>query len=196
SYHFPPVGGAGVQRPAKFAQYLPEFGWDVTVLTCANATAPVRDDSLVETLPEGSTRLAVRSYEPASAVSALNPEAMQSEQAAWRRAARKLVLATARTILQPDPQVLWHLPAYRAIRRHLAAVPHHAVLATAPPYSSLLLGARIARHARLPFFADFRDEWEISQDHIETASRGAFSRRVQRRMQGNVLSAADTIVAT
>src|SRR5437868_6980822 len=33
AYYFPPDGGAGTQRPAKFCRYLPEFGWDVTVLT-------------------------------------------------------------------------------------------------------------------------------------------------------------------
>ena len=41
SYHFPPVGGAGVQRPAKFARYLPEFGWDVSVLQAANPSVPL-----------------------------------------------------------------------------------------------------------------------------------------------------------
>ena len=36
SYPFPPVGGAGVQRVVKFLKYLPEFGWDSSVLTVAN----------------------------------------------------------------------------------------------------------------------------------------------------------------
>ena len=36
SYVFPPVGGAGVQRVTKFVKYLPEFGWDSTVLTVEN----------------------------------------------------------------------------------------------------------------------------------------------------------------
>jgi glycosyltransferase involved in cell wall biosynthesis len=35
AYYFPPDGGAGAQRPAKFCRYLPECGWDVTVLTRA-----------------------------------------------------------------------------------------------------------------------------------------------------------------
>src|SRR6188768_1123173 len=29
AYNFPPVGGAGVQRPVKWAKYLGRFGWDV-----------------------------------------------------------------------------------------------------------------------------------------------------------------------
>ena len=32
AYHFPPVGGAGVQRTVKFIRYLPEFGWSSAVV--------------------------------------------------------------------------------------------------------------------------------------------------------------------
>ena len=51
SYHFPPVGGAGVQRPAKFARYLPDFGWDVSVLQAANPSVPLLDPTLLADLP-------------------------------------------------------------------------------------------------------------------------------------------------
>jgi glycosyltransferase involved in cell wall biosynthesis len=33
AYYFPPDGGAGTQRPAKFCRYLREFGWEITVVT-------------------------------------------------------------------------------------------------------------------------------------------------------------------
>ena len=33
SYYFPPLGGIGSVRALKFAQYLPEFGWDPVVIT-------------------------------------------------------------------------------------------------------------------------------------------------------------------
>ena len=51
AYNFPPVGGAGVQRPVKWAKYLGSFGWDVTVLTTLNPSVPVRDESLLADLP-------------------------------------------------------------------------------------------------------------------------------------------------
>ena len=55
SYHFPPVGGAGVQRVAKFARYLPESGWDVSVLQAANPSVPLRDETLLAELPADTT---------------------------------------------------------------------------------------------------------------------------------------------
>jgi len=33
AYFFPPIGGAGVQRTVKFAKYLPDEGWDPTIVT-------------------------------------------------------------------------------------------------------------------------------------------------------------------
>ncbi|MBI5232030.1 MAG: glycosyl transferase family 1, partial [Coriobacteriales bacterium] len=33
TYEFPPAGGGGVQRMAKLARYLPDFGWTPVVVT-------------------------------------------------------------------------------------------------------------------------------------------------------------------
>ena len=53
-YLFPPLGGAGVPRVLKLVEYLPEFGWDVTVVTAAMNTRGygVRDESLLAEIPQ------------------------------------------------------------------------------------------------------------------------------------------------
>ena len=48
---FPPIGGAGVQRPFYFAKYLPRFGWLPTVVTIKEVIFPVHDYSLLGQLP-------------------------------------------------------------------------------------------------------------------------------------------------
>ena len=53
SYFFPPLGGAGVQRPTKFVKYLPAAGWDPTVITTRSRWYPVRDETLVGDVPPG-----------------------------------------------------------------------------------------------------------------------------------------------
>jgi len=50
SYNFPPVGGAGVQRSAKFVKYLREFDWDPIVLSVENPSVPVRDSCRCENI--------------------------------------------------------------------------------------------------------------------------------------------------
>ncbi|MBC2608249.1 glycosyltransferase [Pelagicoccus albus] len=56
SYHFPPQGGAGVQRSLKFAKYLPSFGVQPYILTSdklVESRWTPKDDSMMKELPEG-----------------------------------------------------------------------------------------------------------------------------------------------
>ena len=39
SYHFPPIGGSGAQRPLRMARFLQKLGWDQVVVTGGGATA-------------------------------------------------------------------------------------------------------------------------------------------------------------
>ena len=57
SYYFPPVGGAGAQRPAAFVRYLPRSGYQPIVVTgpgTAHSRWTPQDESLLAKLPEGT----------------------------------------------------------------------------------------------------------------------------------------------
>ena len=117
AYTFPPVGGAGVQRTTKFVKYLPQFGWDATVLTAGNPSVPVRDESLCRDIPPSTHVVRARTFEPPYAAKrSLTQDAAQDAAAVspikrlMKAAARRAALA----LLQPDPQILWVLPAFRA----------------------------------------------------------------------------------
>src|SRR5262245_20547383 len=103
AYEFPPVGGAGVQRTTKFVKYLPEFGWDVSVLTVANPSVPLLDHSLADEIPADTVVCRAPTLEPSYKV-----KATVTAGSARRRGVRSLVRgaarAAARTVLQPDPQ--------------------------------------------------------------------------------------------
>ncbi len=71
SYAFPPAGGSGVQRPAKLAKHLPEFGWTVEVLTAGHDRFPWRDDSVLADVPADCRVHRVAGDEPAAVASRL-----------------------------------------------------------------------------------------------------------------------------
>ncbi|MBE0585718.1 MAG: glycosyl transferase family 1, partial [Desulfofustis sp.] len=48
AYYFPPLGGSGVQRVLKFVKYLPQFGWQPTVLTIGPTAYYAHDESLLK----------------------------------------------------------------------------------------------------------------------------------------------------
>jgi glycosyltransferase involved in cell wall biosynthesis len=47
TYYFPPTGGPGSLRSAKFARYLPEFGWSVAAVRAANPPYTKEDPALL-----------------------------------------------------------------------------------------------------------------------------------------------------
>ncbi len=153
SYVFPPTGGVGAQRALKFAKYSPEFGWRPVVLTPDQASSSLRDPGLLADLPPDLIVERLPSLEPAS-----SGEVSTSLRAADLPPLARLK-ALAAGLLFPDRHVLWlptALPgALVAARRHQA----RAVMVTAPPFSTFLLGLAVARLAGLPLVLDFRDDW-------------------------------------
>lgn len=200
AYNFPPVGGAGVQRPVKWAKYLGRFGWDVTVLTTLNPSVPVRDESLLADVPADVEIVRAKTWEPdyrvkqnlISASPAARRGLIQQATSAIRGVARRCVKLT----LQPDPQVLWNYHAIREGAKVLREKHHDAILVTAPAYSSFFIGAALKRQFRLPLVLDYRDEWDLSGKYLENAQRDWISKHIQSRMQSRLLKSADAVVAT
>ena len=199
SYLFPPTGGVGVQRVTKFVKHLREFGWTPSVLTAANPSVPLTDDSLCHDIPAGTVIRTARTLEPGYRWkrSVGGGEAVQSGGlSAVRHGLKSIMRAAANAVLQPDPQVLWRPNAIREGLKLLEEVPHDAIIATGPPFSTFLVGAALSRETRLPLVLDYRDEWSISNQYWENKRPGWLSNRLQSRMQRSALRAADAILAT
>src|SRR5215210_1036845 len=60
AYHFPPMSvSSGMQRTLRFAQYLPEYGWEPLILTAHQRVYPaVSEASLAEVPAHLSVRRA------------------------------------------------------------------------------------------------------------------------------------------
>ncbi len=191
SYAFPPTGGAGVQRATKFVKFLPGYGWQPTVLTVDNPSVPVRDSDLLSDISDDITIVRSRTWEPGYGVK-------QHLAIANSRSfsVRRLLRSAATGLLQPDPQVLWNATAYRAACRQLRRVAHDAILVTAPPFSSFLLGRRLKKKFGLPLVLDFRDEWALVSRHLENHRPGRWKQLRQQRMRRLALHAANALIAT
>src|SRR4029453_3523606 len=194
AYTFPPVGGAGVERTTKFVKYLPQFGWDPSVLTVSNPSVPVRDESLCRDVPTSTRIVRARTFEPSYVAkqTLANDGAPAGVGRLVKAAARKAVAS----LLQPDPQVLWNAPAFRAAVRTLRDVRHDVIVASGPPFSSLMLGAALSRYTKVPLVLDYRDEWDVSNTHWENRRPGTPSLALQRVMERYGLRRATMVIAT
>jgi glycosyltransferase involved in cell wall biosynthesis len=194
SYSFPPVGGAGVQRIAKLAKYLPLHGVRPAVLTVANPSVPLRDVSLLCDVPAAVEITRVRTLEPGYG----------AKRAAWRAKAtgapavvRSLgaMARLARHALFPDPQVLWQPAAHAALLARIASKRDDVVLVSAPPFSQFLL-APMAYAAGLGVVLDYRDEWSTLRAAYEMTS-SPVARALGDALEAALLrSAHGVVVAT
>lgn len=196
SYAYPPVGGAGVQRPLKFSKYLAMHGWQPTVLTVSNPSVPVLDSDLIREIPADLQVLRARTWEPPYAAKrGLSTGAATSKGSVFTWLKRH-VRALANRWLQPDPQILWNHSAYRLAVRDSQQHAYHAILVSGPPFSSFLLGCQLKRRLGIPLVLDFRDEWMLAIRHLEnhgTVPKLAARQRAQYR---SVLQGADALVTT
>lgn len=200
AYSFPPVGGAGVQRPVKWVKYLPQFGWDVTVLTPENPSVPLRDESLLAEIPPETRIVRAKTWEPDYRLKqqmAASVGTNQQTLSQWIKSfAKSVIKKSTLAVLQPDLQVLWTRNAIRAATKELQRTRHDAILVTAPPYSMLSVGVALKKRFSLPLVFDFRDEWDLSSRYLEQAPRGWWSQFVQSRLQRSWLKHADAVLTT
>lgn len=160
AYYFPPMGGSGVQRIAKFAKYLPDHGWQPTVLTVAPGGYFAYDPGLLaEVEAAGVEVVQTRSFDPTQLFGRARTVALPAEPA------RRRLSHLSQWLFVPDNKVGW-LPfaVAEGLRLHRAA-PFDALLSTAPPYTAHLAAALLSRLTRLPLVLDFRDDWVGNPRH-------------------------------
>jgi glycosyltransferase involved in cell wall biosynthesis len=173
SFYFPPAGGAGVQRPLKFAGELARAGVDVHVLAPDDPRWLHRDEGLVVPANVSVHRaryIGPRGRRPAEELHGLR---------GLRRLARRLAL-TPRRLLLPDENVTWvatAIPrAVQLVRREKIDV----VITTSPPSSVHLIGAAARCLTGASWVADLRDSIVAKSD------RGFERLTVRVKEQGNV----------
>lgn len=156
AYYFPPIGGIGSIRMAGFANHLPEFGWEPTVI--APRSTPHAGDPNLD-YPENRV---VRS--PAIELSRLGRvvrrragEASADGHEAGRSLHGVLRAAALRYLYYPDAQVGWYPGAALAGRWLLRRERFDLVYSSSNPITSHLIGGSLSAKARLPWVAEFRD---------------------------------------
>jgi hypothetical protein len=185
AYYFPPIAASGSLRPLGFCRYLVQYGWLPYVLT----TAPELSDPSMETDASLSARLPTtvqvhqvpdinpletlirlrgrmrkkwcRAIKDVETRLSIGDEARSGRiqtdlQRQWA-AIKNLVLDSLFAF--PDPQCFWLRPAVRKLMHIPQDERPDVVFATGGPWTSLLVGRRLAQEFGVPFIADFRDPW-------------------------------------
>jgi glycosyltransferase involved in cell wall biosynthesis len=180
AYYFPPLGGAGVQRSAKFAKYLARLGWQVKVITVVPPSFELLDTSLEAEIHSDSIEVNRVPYRARF-------RQFDKLPGGWR------LRALLDDWLQfPDRMQGWFAPALAVCEKIYRENPGIPIFSTSAPYTAHLIARELKRRYGSLWIADFRDEW--SQNPYLSTVTGYHLQRHQKAEQ-LVLNEANVIIS-
>lgn len=210
TYHFPPDAAVGAVRPAKFAKYLPDFGWEPIIYTVKENHYELCDDSkfepmlkdlriyranLIPGLLELYSRLIHRPVaffgNTSSSTTLGHGRPVQNSHNSLKRLLSSIVRI-------PDDKQGWIfniiIDGYRIIRKHKIDV----FITSGPPMSTHLGGLLLKYLTQVKWVADFRDPWISPSRSIDVKSAYVTSvgDYVGDWLQSRVVMRADIVITT
>lgn len=173
TFLYPPSGGGGVQRVSRFVRYLPDFGWEPTVVAVQPQAAVGgywgrTDAGLVEGVQVRRTR---------------------TLDAWFQRGPGRALHLGLRALGLPETQLVSWLPF---LLPSLRVSGFDAVLSSAPPWTAHV-GAALARRAGCRWVADYRDTWTTNPLYRDVSP---WHRLVDRSLEAWLHRRADAVVTT
>lgn len=193
TYYWPPSGGSGVQRWLKFVKYLPSFGVMPYVFTPENPSFDVRDDSLLNDVPQEAEVIHFPIWEPYRLGQKLvgKPAATTSTSKGF---ISQLMTWLRGNLLFPDPRIFWVSPSVQFLDGFLRDKKIDTIITTGPPHSMHLIGLRLKKkNPELNWIADFRDPWS-EWGMLLSFNLTTWAKWMHRRLERKVLQNADRII--
>ena len=180
AYYFPPLGGAGVQRSAKFAKYLARQGWQVKVISVFPPPFEPLDTSMEAEIDQKLIEVNRVQYQARF-------RQFDKLPGGWR-----LRALFDNWFQFPDRMQGWFAPALAAAESICQENPGIPILSTSAPYTAHLIARELKRQFGSLWIADFRDEWSQNPYFI-AATRYHFRRH--QKAEKAVLTEADLIIS-
>lgn len=197
AHSFPPAGGSGVQRIAKFARYLPESGVQVSVISAKNISNITADSSLLKGIDDVEVIRSV-SLDPmfianifknrSSIIVKENPKSLLTKVSKISY----LILLKIRDYCRiPDQYIGWIPFAFFSGVKHIKSIKKPVIVASLPIYTNGLLGYLLSKATEAPLILDFRDSW-TDDPYLILPTK--FHRWIHKKLENRILSHAKHLV--
>lgn len=177
-------------RPFRFAIHLREFGWEPTVMTIpfpggslTDKEARLLKDVRVLNIASPIDRT-FRSESHLGAPPGMGGRPRRSAPAPW--------IAALDRQFPIDSWLPLFAAKFRTMLRQAAEVDPHVVWATGNPWSALMAGRRLSKRLGVPYIADFRDPWTLSEAPVR--QKWPWVQRIDERAERRVVAGADVLM--
>lgn len=186
AYYFPPLGLSGVQRISKFVKYLPEFGWEPTVLTVGEVAYYAKDYSLLREIESKNIRIIRTStFDPNAMLKKRDIVSIPSEKI------RKFLSRVSDTFFIPDNKIGWYKSAVKKGTEILEKEKFDLIFSTAPPYTDFLIGNALKNKFKIPLVLDYRDAWT---DYLYKYYPTPLHKYINFRLEKKILHNSDYVI--
>jgi len=190
SFEFPPANNPGALRISKFAQFLPEFGWEPTILTVekrGELPLSLSNTEIIRTKyfsikeffsgKDGAAKHTKVPIQPADTVpkSEVNI-AIRALQ--WLRPIYKLPLILTLVL---DPQG-WYPYAVKKGLEIVSAGKVDLVFSSYSPSTCHFIASRIKQKTKIPWIAEFRDLWAMNANESKTQPFHFLEKQLEKRV--------------
>ena len=178
-------------RPYRFVLHLRDFGWEPTVLTIAapGQTLTPKEAHLLSDIE--IIELASPLDRTSRSESQLGASGSAPPTGADGKPKRGLVQTLDRQF-PTDTWLLLFAAKYAELRRIVRRVNPDVLWCTGDPWSALIASMQLARAFDLPWVADFRDPWTISE--IRTEGKSRVTTKIDAFLEKKIIESADAVV--
>ncbi len=206
AYHYPPNAAVGGTRPSKFARYLPEFGWEPTVLTATtgDVAASITGSETAEIYRVQEWPHPLKCYERFM-IERAKRKGQEEEFTAKLSVPYAVAMAPSRIRIAslkrwllgflwlPDRELGWLAPAIRRGVHLIRKKRIEYLLTTGPPFTCHLVGLALKRLTGVRWVADFRDPWSLTLKYPLFRTRATDA--VERWLIRHVMEQADLVLS-
>ena len=189
SYYFNQKEEIGSIRLRGLAKYLPEFGWEPTIITINSSN---NSESNFRTIETEYSDLMINWK---SKLGFNLEEGVQNQLKVGSKKKSKgfldfLINTWLEIFAYPDPEKNWYKPAVRAGSELLEDENFDMILSSSGPSTCHLIGNELKNRYKIPWVADLRDLW--TQNHNYPYSN--FRKFIETRLEKKIFSTADALV--
>ncbi len=166
TYYWPPSVKASLHWPLKMIKFLPESGWQPSVLTVEEDTFSSKDDSLLNDIDKNLEVIKADSFEPFNIYKKFtgrqkDEQLIASETISTinKSLTHRISIWIRMNLFIPDARAGWYYPAVKKGSAYLDKGNVDAIISIGPPHTTHLVGMKLSKKFSIPHIPVFIDPW-------------------------------------